>query len=159
MGLVDDDQVPPGFFQGDPVLFVVLQGVDRDDRLVELVERILVERDMGPDLLDLGAVQLDERDREARPEFLLELGQHRLGRDDEDALGPAPQDEFRGEQARLQGLAEADVVAEENSHPRRPQRQPNGIELEVQVVDGRLSGDLRGGSGRRGLAERRLQVQ
>ena len=142
MGLVDDDEVPPCRLKRRPVLPVVLEGVDGDDGLVELVEGVVVQRDAGPDLADARAVDPDERDRKPGPELLLELGEHRLRRDDEDALSPAAQDELGSEQAGLKGLAEADVVADEDARAGSLQGEADWVELEVEVVDGRLASDL-----------------
>ena len=63
---------------------------------------------MGPVQVELLA-QLD-----------LPLPQHRLGREDEDALGPAREPRLAQQQPRLDGLAEADLVGDEE--PRRPRR-------------------------------------
>ena len=42
VGLIQDDQVPPGAFQVAAVLAVALEGIDRDDGAVVVVERIVV---------------------------------------------------------------------------------------------------------------------
>ncbi len=159
VGLVDDDEIPPRRLKSRPVLPVVLEGVDGDDGLVELIEGVVVQRDAGPDLPDPRTVDPDERDREAGPEFLLELGEHRLGGDDENALGPAPEDELGGEQACLKRLPEADVIAHEDASAGRSQGEADWVELEVEVVDGRLARDLDGVAGRRRLTKRGLDVE
>ena len=78
MRLVYDDDVPVGLLQVGAVLGVLLQGVDRDDRLVVVVERVVAGRDAAAHPLDADRVELGERDREPVPELLLELRQHAL---------------------------------------------------------------------------------
>ena len=75
VALVDDDHVPVALLQVGPVAAVVLERVDADDGPVEVVERVLVRRDLGPHPLEALGVEADQRDGEPGPEFLLELGQ------------------------------------------------------------------------------------
>ena len=56
----------------------VLQRVDRDDRPLEVGERVAAGRDLLLDPLDADRVQPHERDREAGPQLVLELLQHVL---------------------------------------------------------------------------------
>lgn len=89
MRLVDDDQVPVGVLDRVPDLGVPLQRVDRHDGPIELIEYIIVGGDPVPHTPDRSAVQARQWDREPGPEFLLELGEHRPCRDDEDPVRPS----------------------------------------------------------------------
>ena len=42
VALINDDDVPPGVLEVIPVLKVVLEGIDRDDAAVEVVERVVI---------------------------------------------------------------------------------------------------------------------
>ena len=117
---VNDDDVPVGSLQIRPILGALLEGVDRDDRLVVVEERIVVGRNPTPHSADAVRVQPREGNREAVPEFLLELGQHTAHRQHEDPAAPAPGDEFAYQDACLQGLAEADSVGNQDPLPWLP---------------------------------------
>ncbi len=65
VGLVDDDDVPGGVFQKDAVLVLLLQRVDRDDRAVEVVERVGVGGQEIANPLDPGGIEPYEGDGEA----------------------------------------------------------------------------------------------
>ena len=54
VGFVDDDDVPPSVFEVGAVFAVLLQGIDRDDRPVVVVEGIVVGRDVAADALEAG---------------------------------------------------------------------------------------------------------
>jgi hypothetical protein len=114
VGFVDDDRVPVALVRPDTKFGILLEGIDRDDGLVVVVERVGVGRDAATDALISHRVETDERNREARPELLLELGHHALGRDDEDAFALASGDELTEQDADLDGLAEADGVGLED---------------------------------------------
>ena len=74
------------------VFTVLLDGIDRDDGFVEIVERVMVGRHARANPLEAFGVEADKGDREAGPEFFLELGHHRLDRQDEDAAAAAAPD-------------------------------------------------------------------
>ena len=88
VGLVDDDDVPVRLLQVRAVLGVLLEGVDRDDRLVVVVEGIVAGRDTAAHPLDADRVEPRQRDGEAVPELLLELREHAL--DGQHQNPPAP---------------------------------------------------------------------
>ena len=60
--LVDDDHVPVRLLQVGAVLGILLEGVDGDDRLVVVVEGIVVGRDATPHALDADGVEPRERE-------------------------------------------------------------------------------------------------
>ena len=86
---IDHDDVPVSLLEIGAVLGVLLQRVDGDDRLVVVVERVVVRRDAAAHTLYADRVKPREGDREAVPELLLELGQHALHGQDEDT-SPSP---------------------------------------------------------------------
>ena len=111
--LVDDYQIPPRIPDGRPDLRILLEGVDRYDRAVELIEHVEMRRNPVSHPAYRLAIEPAERDREPRPEFLLELSQHRPRRDDEYPAGPTSQGEFRSDQTRLERLSESNVVGDQ----------------------------------------------
>ncbi len=159
MGLVNDDQIPVRLLDRGANLAVLLQRVDRDDRSVELVEHVVVCGDLIAHPPDGRAVEARQRDREAGPELLLKLPQHGAGGDDENPVGPTPEDQLGGDQAGLQRLAETDVIGEQEPHPVLGQRHFDGHVLKGKIVD--CSPSERQGSRRRSRRgpECRLQEQ
>ena len=151
--LVNDDHVPPGFFEVGPVLGVPLQGVDRDDGLVVVVEGVVVRGDAAADALDADGVEARERDREAVPELLLELGQHALDGEDEDAPAPAPGDQLADQDPRFEGLAEAHCVCDQDALPRLAERLARRLQLVGDEVHGGGVADVDPFVTRRGLPE------
>ena len=129
MALIDDDDIPPGVFQIVAVLQIALEGVDRDDAAVEVVERVVVGRDAVAHPSQADRVQPHQWDREAAPPLLLELGEHGLLRDDEDALAPASLNQLGGQHTGFQRLAQADGVGDEDARARLPQRLQRRVEL------------------------------
>ena len=129
VALVDDDDVPPGVLQVVPVLQIGLEGIDRDDGPIVKVKGVVVAGDGVADPLQSNRIQPHERNREPAPEFLLELSQHALLRDHQNAL-PAPTlNQLGGENAGLQRFAQADRVGDQDALPRLPERLQSGIEL------------------------------
>ena len=115
--LVDDDDVPVRLLQIRAVLGVLLQGVDGDDGLVVVVERVVAGRYAAAHALDADRVEPRERDGEAVPELLLELRQHALDGQHQDAPAPAAREQLADEDARLQRLAQPDGVRDEDALP------------------------------------------
>ena len=127
--LVDHDDVPVRLFQVRAVLGVLLQGVDRDDRLVVVVEGVVAGRDPAPHALDADGVEPGQRDGEAVPELLLELREHALDGQHQDPAAPAARDQLAHQDARLQGLAEPHRVGDEDALARLAERLAGGVEL------------------------------
>lgn len=128
-------RVPVGMFQRVPDLVVTFQGVDRDDGPLELVEHVVMGWDLVPHPPDCSAVEPRKRDREPGPELLLELAQHGPGRDHQDPIPSTAQSELRGDQARLQGLPEADVIRDQKPNPVLRQRPLHREVLKGQIVN------------------------
>ena len=159
VGLVDDDDVPPGGLDVGAEGVVLLERVDGDDGAVEVMEGVVVGRDVLADPLQALGVQPHERDGEAAPHLLLELGEHALDGGDEDALAPAPADELGHEGAGAHGLAEADGVRDEDALARLGQGLAGRIELEVHDVHGCAVADVEVVAGGRHVAEQALHVE
>ena len=136
--LVDDDHVPVRLLQVGAVLRILLQRVDGDDRLVVVVERIVVGRDAAPHPLDADGVEPRERDREPVPELLLELGEHALHREHQDAPGAPAGDQLAHQDAGLQGLAESDRIRNQDALP----GSGEGLSGRVELVGHEIHGGL-----------------
>ena len=157
--LVDDDDVPVGLLQVGAVLRVLLQRVDRDDRLVVVVERVVTGRDAAAHPLDADRVEPGEGNGEAVPELLLELREHALDGQNEDAPASAAGDQLADEDARLQGLPQPDRVGDQDALPRLPQRLPGRLELVRRRVHRRPVGHVDVLVVRHRLPELALQVE
>ena len=129
VAFVDDDQVPPGVLKIIPVLQIVLEGVDGNDAAVVVIERVVVGRDAVAHPRQTHRVQTHQGDGEAGPPLLLELGEHGLLGDDQDAFAAPALDQFGGQDAALQGLAQAGAVGDEDARPRLAQGLQGGVKL------------------------------
>ena len=131
---INHDDVPPGILKVVPVFAVLLDRVDGDDRLVEIVKRVVVARNPCAHALQPGGIQADERDGEACPQFLLELRHHGFDREHQDAPTATAPDHLGEQDAALNGFAEADGVGDEDALTRLLKRKAGGIELIGQQV-------------------------
>jgi hypothetical protein len=130
VALVDDDDVPPGVLQVIAILQIALEGVDRDDAAVEVIEWVVVGWNAVAHARQPHGVQPHQRDGEAAPPLLLELRQHRLLADDQDALAAATLDQLGSQDAGFQCLAEADCVGDQDPRTRPAQ----GLQRRVELV-------------------------
>jgi hypothetical protein len=129
VALIDDDDVPPGVFQIIAVLEIVLERIDRDDRAVVVVERVVIAGDAVAHSLQPDRIQPHQRDGKTAPEFLLELGQHALLRNHQDAL-PAPAlDQLGGENAGFERFSQTDGIGNQDPLARLLEGLQRGIEL------------------------------
>ena len=67
MGFVDDDDAPVALVRPNPELGVLFQGVDGNDGLVEVMERVRVGGDSAADPFEPDRVEAHQRYREPRP--------------------------------------------------------------------------------------------
>ena len=161
MRLVDDDGVPVHVVEVLAEAAHVLQRVDGDDDPLVVRERVAASRDLPLDSLDADRVQADERDREPRPQFQLELLKDLLRGDDEDAVAASPSDELGEDEADLQGLAESHDVREEDARPQVLEGEFGGALLVGERVEKEAVGHRETALGlrERGAAQRGFQVQ
>ena len=132
--LIDYDHVPTAIFEMDAVVGAGLQRVDGNDCAVVIVERVGVGGNAGADAVDADGIEPHQRDSEARPHFLLELGHHAFHRDYQNAL-PAPAlNEFAQQDADFDGFAETGRIRHENTLPRLVEGLKSWVELERQVI-------------------------
>ena len=75
------------------------------------------------------AVENRERESEARFHLVAPLLQHRRRAGDDDAIDPPAEQQLARDQARLDRLAEADIVGDEEVDARQTQRLAQGCEL------------------------------
>ena len=157
--LVDDDDVPPRLFEVGAVLRILLQGVDGDDRLVVVVERVVIGRDSAAHPLNADGIQAGQGNDEPVPEFLLKLRQHAFHSKDEDAP-PAPSgNELAHQDAGFQRLAESYGVGDQDALAGPREGQAGRIELIGHVVHGGGVPDMDIRVARHGLAKLALHVK
>ena len=152
LSLVDHDDVPIRGIKRRAILDVTLQRINGDDHLVVIGERVGVRRNLGTNLLDSRGIQANQRDGEPFPHLLLELDHHAFRRYHENTAALAALDEFRHQDASLQGLAKTDGVGDENSLARLGERLLCRNELVRQGVHGGLVADMNLRISRRGGA-------
>ena len=129
VALVDDDDVPPGVFEVVAVLQIALERVDGDDAAVEVVERVVVGRDAVAHPRQSHRIEPHQRDGEAAPPFLLELGEHRLLGDHQDALAAAALYQLGGQDAGFQRFAQAHRVGNQDAGAGLLERLQGRVEL------------------------------
>ena len=115
-----------------------VEGVDGDDRLVVVVEGVVVARNIVANPLQAGGIQPGERDGKAVPHFLLELGHHALEGEHENALAPAPADQLRHQDAGFQGFTQAYRVCNQDALAVLFQRLQGRFQLVGHQVHGRF---------------------
>ena len=161
VALVDDDGIPVDRLEAVAVLAGVLQRIDRDDHPLVIRERIAAGRDLLANALDAHRVQTNQWDGEARPQFVLELLQDVLRRDDQDAVAPAASDQLREDHPDFERLAQADGVGDEQAGLQRFEChlcRPPLVRQRVEqgVIAGREPGFAQG---HRGLAQQGFEPQ
>ena len=157
--LVDDDDVPPRLFEVGAVLRILLEGVDGDDRLVVVVERVVVGGDPASYPLDADGIQARQGNGEAVPELLLKLRQHALDGEHEDAPPAPPGDELAHEDAGFERLSESYGVGDEDPLAGPGEGETSRIELIGDEVHGRGVPDMDVRVARYGLAKLALHVE
>ena len=157
--LVDDDDVPRRLFQVGAVLRVLLQCIDGDDRLVVVVERIVVGRDTAAHPLDADGVQAGQGNGKAVPELLLELRQHALHGQHQDAPAATPRDELADQDTGFQCLAEPHRIRDQDALAGPCESLTCGIELIVHAIHCGGVPDVNLRIVRHGLAELALHVE
>ncbi|MCY1294429.1 hypothetical protein D9M70_437220 [compost metagenome] len=159
MGLVDDDQVPPGLFQVVAVLAVTLEGIDRDDGPVVVVERVVIGWNVAADALNASRVQPGERDGKAVPELLLELAHHALGGDHQNAPSLAAAHQLGSEDAGFEGFTQTNGIRNQQAWAQLLQYSLCRLELERQRIHHRVLANHRGTVLQCRLAQPRLNKQ
>lgn len=127
--LVDQDDVPVRFFQERAVLGALLQRIDRDDRAVDVEERVVPARNARHEALQAVAVKARQRNRETVPEFLLKLLEHRLDSKNENSLPATARDQFGDENPRFERFADTDRVGNQDAGTRGGERFDGGLQL------------------------------
>ena len=84
---------------------------------------------LAPQDVEVLAVDDREGEPELRFEFVLPLADHPGRGGDEDEVDPPAKQQFAHDQSRLDGLAGADVVGDQQIHPREAQRFLEGEKL------------------------------
>ena len=159
VGLVDDHRVPAGVLEEVAVAADVLEGVDGDDDAVVDLEGVLVGRDAQAQLGDARGVQPHERDVEAVPQLRLELGEHGLAGEHQDAVAAAAPDQLGEDHPHLDGLAEADRVGEQQPRAELVEGEPDRVELELHGAEDAEAFEVGLEPGRRHLAELGFQEE
>ena len=76
-----------------------------------------------------------KRNAEAVPQLGLELGEHRLAGQHQDAVGATAAEQFDQDHAHLDGLAQADRIGQQQPGAELPQRPLDGHLLEVHGLE------------------------
>ena len=162
VGLVDHHRVPAVMAQVVDEA-VLLEGVHRDDHLLEEGERVPGGGKLLLHLLNALGVQAHERDREAGPQLMLHLLQHMARADDEDPPAAAATDQLREDHADLESLAQAHRIRDQQARtdPLRVQGHLDGLALVREIIGEHLRGDGELGvvDRDRGLTQRRLDPE
>ena len=138
VALVDDEQIPgqmrrafrgaagrPELLQHVRLAQVVVGGDDAAER----APRIRIHAEPAAQALGFLAVHHLEAKRELLPQLVLPLPAQRRRRENQDAPDAAPEQQLGEDQPRFDGLAEADVVGNEQAHARHSQRLEERDEL------------------------------
>ena len=126
---VDQDDVPVRVFEERAVLRALLQRIDGDDRAVNVKERVVPARNARHEALQAVAVKARQGNREAVPEFLLKLLEHRFDGKDENALPATACDQFGNENPRFERFPNTDRVCDEDAGARGGERFDGGLQL------------------------------
>ena len=141
MGLVDHQHVERVAASGRRVLHVRVhvaqqplgagrpQPRHRHDDPREQAEGVGVQAVRAPDLGHPLAVDDDEVEAELLAHLVGPLHRQAWRTHDHHAAGPVPQQQFLDDQPRLDRLAQADVVGQQQVRPGRPQRAAQRLQL------------------------------
>ena len=105
------------------------QQVVRDEETAVRAPGVDAEAPLAAHSRDVGAVEDLEDQAEALLELALPLFEHRRRGGDDDGLRLAPQEQFAGDQAGLDGLAEAGVVGDEEVDAGQAERLAQRLHL------------------------------
>ena len=86
MRLINYDDIPVGVLQVVAILSILLKCIDGDDRLVVVIERVMVRRNSRTDALNTDGIQANKRYGKAAPHFFLKLGKHALNCEHQNAF-------------------------------------------------------------------------
>ena len=103
--------------------------VVRDQEAAVRAPRVDAEAPVAADLSQVGTVQDHEQETEALLHLPLPLFQHGRGGGDDHGAYFLAQQQFAGDEAGLDGLAEAGVVGDEQVHPREAKRLAQRLHL------------------------------
>ena len=112
----------------------------------------MVARNVVAHPLQAGGVEPGERDGEAVPQLLLELGHHALEGEHQDALAAAAAHQLGDQDAGFQGLAQAHGVGDQDALAILLQRLQGRVELVGHRVHGGLVAQVDAGIRRGDLA-------
>ena len=133
--LINNDNIPMGLLKPCTKTTVVLQGVDRDDGLVVVVEGILVEGNL---ILYLGythTVETHKGNGKAVPYLLLKLCKNALKRTYEYAFATASAYHLSQEDTHLNGFSQAHAISDEQAGTRQFQSFQCGGHLIISHVE------------------------
>ena len=152
MGLVHDQHVVAAGVDGLPLggegLLEQPQGplpleeVERRDQPGEVGPRVDVDAPPPPQVTHQFAVHDAEVEAELVPHLVPPLDLKRGRADDQHPPSPVPDDQFEGDEARLDRLAEPHVVGDQQVDPRHLDGTDHGVELVVLDVDARAERGL-----------------
>ena len=138
---------------------VVLERVDRDDAPVVVGEGVAVGGDLPLDAAQSLGVEAHEGEGEARPEFALELREHALDGDDENAPRAPALGELGEQDAELDGFTEARSVGEEDARAEAFEGLPGRHQLVGHHVERGAMGEVHLRVGGRRATEEGLEEE
>ena len=97
------------------VFYIPLQSINGHYGLVIIEEWVIVGRKFRTDIMYLLGIQAHKGNGEAVPHFLLKLRHHTLYRNDKDSLSLAADNKLTHKNARLQRLAKADSISNQDT--------------------------------------------
>ena len=139
---VDHNDIPSGTFQINAVFAVAFNGIDGNNRLVIIMKRIVIAREITPDPLDLCGIQTNQRDGKAFPQFFLKLRHHALDRDHKNAAALSTRNQFTDQNAGFYCLSQTNAVRHQNALTRTSQTDCGRFQLIWHHVHDRVMANV-----------------
>ena len=98
-----------------PISYIIFQGINRNNRLIVVKERIVVCWQLRTDLVNFIGIETYQRNGEAIPHFLLELRHHGFPCHDQNTLALAAQNELAHQDACFQCLTKTNGIGNQDT--------------------------------------------
>ena len=131
----------------------ILEGIHRNDDPVVDLERVFRRGNPQAQPGDASRIETHQRNRKPVPEFGLELRQHRLLGQHQDAAGAASAYQLTQDHADFDGFAKADLIGQEKPGPHLQQSAMHRFLLVGHGFEGAQALNPRLGIGQRHLPQ------